>query len=91
MAIRRTLNYDTWDHCSAFFEGAPWESRCLIEVYPDNSGSGQLKPISMLPLIRGVKLGYVYDFGDNLQHSISVEDVLPVDLDQQYPSAAPVL
>ena len=90
MAIRRTLDYDTWDHCSAFFEGAPWESRRLVEVYPDNSGPGQLKPISILTLIPGVKLGYVYDFGDNLLHSISVEDVLPVDLDKQYPSAPSV-
>jgi len=87
LAIRRTLGHNTWDHCSAFFEGVPWKSRRLIEVYPDKSGPGQLQPIGNLPLVPGVELGYVYDFGDDWQHFISVEEVLPIDPGKEYPSA----
>jgi hypothetical protein len=85
LAIRRGLNYDTWDHCSAFFAGKPWRSKCLAEIYPDKSGPGQLNPISSLRLIEGVVLFYVYDFGGNLEHSVSVEEVLPVESIKQYP------
>ena len=86
-AIRRAFDYDGWDHCSAFFEGVPWRSRCLTKVYPDYSAPGQRKPLSILPFAPGIKLGYVYDFGDDLQHVISVEDVLPIDPQKEYPAA----
>lgn len=84
-AIRNSLGYDTWDHCSAFFEGVPWKSQSLVEVYPDGSAPGQEKQISSLPISPGVQLGYVYDFGDDLQHSILVEEILPIDSTKQYP------
>ena len=79
LAIRSGLNYDTWDHCSAFFETKPWSSKCLVEIYPDGSAPGQLKPISSLPLMKGAILSYVYDFGDNIAHSVTVEEIRPVE------------
>ena len=85
LAIRLGFNYDTWDHCSAFFAGKPWRSKCLVEIYPDRSAPGQLNPISSLPLIEGTILSYVYDFGDNLEHSVSVEEIRPVENLTQYP------
>jgi hypothetical protein len=85
LAIRRGLNYDTWDHCSAFFAGEPWRSKCLAEMYPDNSAPGQLNPVSSLPLMEGGHLSYVYDFGDNLEHSVVVEQLLPVENIKEYP------
>ncbi len=85
LAIRNALGYSGWDHCSAFFKGVPWESKCLVEVYPDNSARGQLRPISSIPLAPGMELGYTYDFGDDRQHFIIVEDLLPIDSTIDYP------
>ena len=85
LAIRSGLSYDTWDHCSAFFAGKPWRSKCLVEIYPDGSAPGQLKPISSLPLMVGTILSYVYDFGDNLEHSATVEQIRPVEKLTHYP------
>jgi hypothetical protein len=85
LAIRSGLNYDTWDHCSAFFERKPWSSKCLVEIYPDGSAPGQLKPISSLPLMKGAILSYVYDFGDNIAHSVTVEEIRPVESLTLYP------
>ncbi len=33
----------------------------------------------------GVKMGYLYDFGDNWEHALLVEKVLPLDPQQTYP------
>lgn len=90
-AIRNSLGYDTWDHCSGFFEGVPWKSQSLVEVYPDGSGPGQELQISALPISTGMELGYVYDFGDDLQHSILVEEIFPIDATKQYPVSTTLL
>ena len=86
LAIRRALGYSGWDHCSAFFSGVPWESRCVAEAYPDNRGPGQFKPVSTLPLLTETGCGYVYDFGNNRLHTITLLDLLPVDPEKEYPS-----
>jgi hypothetical protein len=65
LTIRRSLGYDTWDHCSGFFEGDPWESTLLCEVYPDGSGPGEKLPLEMLSHKKIAECGWVYDFGDN--------------------------
>ena len=85
LAIRNALGYSGWDHCSAFFKGVPWENKCLVEIYSDNSARGQLRPISSIPLAPGMELGYTYDFGDNRQYFIVVEDLLPIDSTINYP------
>ena len=86
--IRQIMDYDGWDHCSAFFQGTPWESNCIAEVYPDNSGPGQNKKIGSLFLEPGQSLGYVYDLGDNISHIISVKGFSPPDPQKLYPIAS---
>lgn len=87
-AIRQTMDYDGWDHCSAFFVGTPWKSDCIAEVYPDNSGPGQNKKIGSLFLQPGQSLGYVYDLGDNISHSISFKGFSAPDPSKKYPIAS---
>jgi hypothetical protein len=31
--------------------------------------------------------GWVYDFGDNLCHTVTIEDIVTIDLAKQYPRA----
>lgn len=85
LAIRNSLGYDTWDHCSAFFTGVPWISPSIVEIYPDNSAQGQLQPISSFSFAHNTALGYVYDFGEDIQHYILVEQLLHIDESKLYP------
>jgi hypothetical protein len=87
LTIRRSLGYDTWDHCSGFFEGDPWESTLICEVYPDGSGPGEKLPLEMLYHKKIAECGWVYDFGDNLCHTVTIEDIVTIDLAKQYPRA----
>src|SRR3982750_2515129 len=84
---RRSLGYDTWDHGSGFFEGDPWESTLLCEVYPDGSGPGEKLPLEMLYHKKIAECGWVYDLGDNLCHTVTIEDIVTIDLAKQYPQA----
>lgn len=86
-AIRQTMGYDTWDHCSAFFQAKAWWSTCLAEVYPDGSGPNQNMPVSELLSSPKDKLTYVYDLGDNIEHSVILENLLAVDPSKLYPTA----
>ena len=77
--LRRALGYDTWDHLSGFFEGTPWRSQQFATVYPfggEGENSGQ--KIGDVGLTEGEKIGYVYDFGDNLQHMLVLTEILPI-------------
>ena len=85
-AIRQIMGYDTWDHCSAFFQGKAWRSPCLAEVYTDASGPNQNMAVSGL-LSPEDTLTYVYDFGDNIEHSVILENLLPVDPSKHYPAS----
>ena len=73
MKIRNAFDYDTWDHCSAFFDGAVWRSECLAELHPDGSGENNRTQIRPLTAVPGRKVSYVYDFGDNIQHDVVFE------------------
>ena len=77
-AIRKSMRYDAWDHCSAFFAGTPWKSRALAEVYPDGSSPSQNLTVAHLGFTHDGPQShtYLYDFGDNIAHSISVLEML---------------
>jgi hypothetical protein len=71
-AIRAAFNHDTWDHLSEFFR-------------PGGGGSGAGKQIDELGLSEGDKLEYVYDFGDEIQHTLMLEKVVEREEGAEYP------
>ena len=73
--IRRQMGYDSFDHCSAFFSGKPWRSETIAEIHPDGGGENEDLRLEELDLMPGEKLHYVYDFGDNLEHVLTIESV----------------
>jgi len=73
--MHEAFNHDTWDHLSDFFPGRAWKSKGYGEIDPDDRGSGSKKLISQLALSEGDKLEYVYDFGEDIQHVITLEKI----------------
>ncbi len=82
--IREAFNHDKWDHLSEFFM-----ERCskggFGEIYPDGGGSGAKKQIERLGLSEGDKLGYVYDFGDEIHHVLTLEKIMEPEEGVKYP------
>jgi hypothetical protein len=75
-AIRDAFNHDTVDHLSEFFPGSAKGSRGFGEINPDGGGSGARIRIDSLGLKEGQRMEYVYDFGDYVQHVITLERVI---------------
>ena len=84
-AIRAAFNHDTWDHLSEFFRGRIWDSEGFGEIEPGGGGSGAGKQIDELGLSEGDKLEYVYDFGDEIQHTLMLEKVVELEEGAEYP------
>ena len=83
--IREAFKYYMWDHLSEFFRGTVWRSEGLGEIHPGGGGCGDGKRIDGLGLSGGDKMEYVYDFGDDVQHVITLEKVVEVDEAAKYP------
>jgi len=73
--LRMAFRYDTDDHCSAFFVGKPWRSEEIASINPGGSGENSSLEFGELGLAPGDQFHYVYDFGDNLEHTIEVGNV----------------
>jgi hypothetical protein len=73
--IRRAFGYDTFDHCSGFWEKEAYRSETIGEIYPDGSGVNEELPIEALGLVPGTKMTYIYDFGDNLSHVVTLQEI----------------
>ncbi len=82
--IREAFNHDTWDHLSEFFRGQ-WSKGGFGEINPNGEGSGANKRIKQLGLSEGDKLGYVYDFGNEIQHIITLEKIVEAEKGVKYP------
>ena len=82
--IREAFKYDV-DHLSEFFRGRVWRSEGLGEINPFEGGSGDRRRIDRLGLSEGDKMEYVYDFGDDIQHIITLEKVMEADETAKYP------
>ncbi len=83
--IREAFKHDVSDHLSEFFRGRVWRSEGLGEIHPGGGGSGDRKRIDRLGLSEGDKMEYVYDFGDDVQHIITLEKVMEADEAAKYP------
>jgi hypothetical protein len=84
-AIREAFGHDTWDHLSEFWLGRVWRSEGLGEIEPGGKGEGASKRVEDLGLSEGGGLEYVYDFGDDVQHVITLERILEPEEGAEYP------
>ncbi|MBU4374681.1 MAG: hypothetical protein KJ714_09680 [Euryarchaeota archaeon] len=82
--MREAFNHDTWNHLSEFFRGR-WPQGGFGEINPDGGGSGVKKRINQLSLSEGDKLGYIYDFGDEIQHVVTLEKIVESERGIEYP------
>jgi len=82
--IRDAFNHDKWDHLSEFFIER-WSMGGFGEIYPDGGSSGNEKQIERLGLSEGDKLGYVYDFGDEIRHVLTLEKIMEPERGVKYP------
>ena len=82
--IRNAFNHDTFDHLSEFFRER-WSQGGFGEINPDGEGSGAKKRIEQLGLSEGDKVGYVYDFGDEIQHTVTLEKIGEPEKGIEYP------
>jgi len=83
--IRETFNHDPGDHLSEFYSGRVWRSKGFGQIAPDGSGSGVKKCINQLGLSEGCNIEYVYDFGDDIQHIITLEKITEPGNEFEYP------
>ena len=83
--IRLAFNYDDFDHLSEFFPGTSFKSGGYGYIEPGGHGSGATKQINSLSLNKGNLLSYVYDFGDNIQHIIALEQIVEPEPNSEYP------
>jgi hypothetical protein len=83
--IREAFNYDSWDHLSMFFSGRAWKSKDFGQIEPGGSDPGVKNQINQLGLSVGDKMEYIYDFGDDIQHIITLEKVSQTEKGIKYP------
>ncbi len=83
--IREAFNYDPWDHLSMFFNGRAWKLEDLGQIEPEGQGAGAKKQINQLGLSEGDTMEYVYDFGDDIQHVITLEKINESEIRYQTP------
>lgn len=76
--IRIVMNFDAFDHLSAFYDGEPYRSIEIATITPNGDGDNSDVKINQMGLKEGIEFGYVYDFGDNIQCSIKLNEILPV-------------
>ncbi|TKJ22217.1 MAG: hypothetical protein CEE42_13065 [Promethearchaeota archaeon Loki_b31] len=83
--IRKAFNYNPWDHLSMFFSGRVWKSEDFGIIEPDGQDSGAKKQIDQLGLLEGKNMEYVYDFGDDIQHVVTLEKIKESEIRYQTP------
>jgi len=83
--IREAFKHDAYDHLSEFYRGRVWRSEGLGEINPFEGGGGAKRRIDGLGLSKGDKMEYVYDFGDDIQHIVSLERIEELDETGDYP------
>ncbi len=83
--IRSAFKHATYDHLSEFYLGRVWHSEGLGEINPFGEGSGSRIRINQLGLSEGDRIEYLYDFGDNIQHVITLEKIVEPEKGVKYP------
>lgn len=92
--LRDAFNHDTSDHMSGFWKqvrrghGNRFREVDLGDVNPIGGGSGADVRIAELDLQVGDRIKYVYDFGDWIEHEITLEGMDAPDGRRKYPYIA---
>jgi hypothetical protein len=80
--LRDAFNHDMYDHMGGFWRlvrrgttGQRFREVDLGDVNPLREGSGAGQHLAGLGLKPGVELKYVYDFGDWIEHRLTLEEI----------------
>jgi len=78
LAIQEAFDWDN-DHLYAFFlSGKAWDQATAYESpYGEAERSAAEYRLEHLPLKKGQRLLYIFDFGDDLRHDVKLEAILP--------------
>ncbi|UUX93374.1 IS1096 element passenger TnpR family protein [Methanoplanus endosymbiosus] len=82
--IRTAFGLDM-DHLSQFYPGKIRDSCGYGYIEPGGYGEGADPEINELGLDTGDTIEYVYDFGANVQHTITLEEVKDAEEGKEYP------
>ncbi|ODS36614.1 MAG: hypothetical protein A7316_04845 [Candidatus Altiarchaeales archaeon WOR_SM1_86-2] len=82
--MREAFKHDTFDHLSEFYRDHACRSG-FGEIYPDGGGQGSDIKIGSIGTYIGAKMGYVYDFGDYIQHVLTLEEIKDSEKGVKYP------
>ncbi len=82
--IREAFKHE-WGHLSEFYRGRVWRSEGLGEINPFEGGVGAKRRVDELGLSEGEKMEYVYDFGEDIQHIVTLERIVELDETGDYP------
>jgi hypothetical protein len=89
--LREAFRHDTSDHLGGFWRlvrrgtGQHFREVDLGDIDPFGGGSGADQPLAGLGLKPGDALKYVYDFGDWIEHRLTLEEVATPDAGATYP------
>jgi hypothetical protein len=89
--LRRAFKHDTWDHLGGFWKLVPrGQTRRFREVElgtvdPMGKGEGAEVKIASLDLQPDDELKYVYDFGDWIEHRLTLEAISEPQAGVNYP------
>lgn len=92
--LRDAFSHDTLDHLSGFWKrirrgtGKRFREVDLGDINPLGEGSGADRHVAGLGLKPGDELKYVYDFGDWIEHRITLEEIVEPEADAEYPRIA---
>ncbi|MFQ6057870.1 MAG: hypothetical protein ACE5MB_03190 [Anaerolineae bacterium] len=91
MILRDTFQHDPFDHLSGFWKrvrrgtGKRFREMDLGDINPFGEGSGADLRVAGLGLAPGDQLKYVYDFGDWVEHLITLEEIVEPEEGAKYP------
>ena len=89
--LRDAFDHDSFDHMGGFWKrvrrgrGKRFREVDVGDVNPLGEGSGAEVRIAGLGLVAGQELKYVYDFGDWIEHRITLEEIVEPEAKTEYP------
>jgi hypothetical protein len=89
--LRDAFEHDTFDHLGGFWKrvrrgkGRRFREIDVGDVDPIGGGSGAEVQVAGLRLEPGDELKYVYDFGDWIEHRLTLEEIVEPEAKAQYP------
>jgi len=92
--LRDAFGHDWSDHLSGFWRrirrgtGKRFREVGLGDINPFGEGSAADRHVAGIGLKPGDELKYVYDFGDWIEHRITLEEVVEPEADAEYPRIA---